>query len=67
MASDTQSISALDLMQSLGDAVEATEHIEGLLVPHDLHLWVTLTEQADRSTMVGLHMVHDEVVKRPTL
>ena len=63
MPADTQGISTLDLVESLRDPVEAPKHIEGLLVPHDLHLRVALTEQTDRSTMVGLHMVHDEVVE----
>ena len=47
MATDTQRIATLDLVEARRDAMEATEHIEGLLVPHDLHIGVALAQETD--------------------
>ena len=62
MATDTQRIAALDLVEARRDAMEATEHIEGLLIPHDLHIGVALTQEADRATVVRLHVVDDQII-----
>ena len=42
--------------------MEATEHIEGLLVPHDLHIGVALTQETDRAAVVRLHVVDDQII-----
>ena len=42
MLANAEGVAALHLVQPCRDAMEATEHIEGLLVPHDLHLGVAL-------------------------
>ena len=42
MLADAECVAALHLVQPCRDAVEAAEHIEGLLVPHDLHFGVAL-------------------------
>ena len=42
MLTYTQGVTALHLMKSRRDPVEATEHLEGLLIAYDLHIRVAL-------------------------
>ena len=43
-------------------AVETLHHLERLLVADYLHLRVVLADEGDGSAVVGLHVVHYEVV-----
>ena len=62
MATDAQRVTTLDLVEACRDAMEATEHIEGLLIPHDLHVGVALTQETDRATVVRLHVIDDQII-----
>ena len=62
MATDTQRVTTLDLVEACRDTMEATEHIEGLLVPHDLHIGVALAQETDRATVVRLHVIDDQII-----
>ena len=62
MLTYTQGVTTLYLMKSRRDPMEATEHLEGLLIAYDLHIRVALAQQAYRATVVGLHVIDDKVV-----
>ena len=62
MASEVDNVALFYLHQPLCDAVKGAYHLKCLFVAEDLHLRIELAEDADRSGMVGLHVVDDEVV-----
>ena len=45
--------------------IEASHHLERLLVADDLHLRVVLANEGDGTAVVGLHVVDNEVVDGP--
>ena len=67
MPAYAQRVPILDLVQPLGDPVEAAQHLEGLLIAYDLELGVALAQQPDGAAVVGLHVVDDEVVEGTVL
>ena len=52
----------LHLHQIVGDAVEALGHAECLLVAHNLDFGIVFAYQGDGPAVVGLHVVHHEIV-----
>ena len=57
-----QSLAILNLHNIFCYAIEAFEHAESLLVAHNLDVRIILLDECDRTAMVWLHMVDDEIV-----
>ena len=55
-------IAVLHLNLIPADAVEAFHHAEGFLVPDNLDLRIIFLDQCDRSAMVGLHVVDNQII-----
>ena len=57
-------IAVLDLFLLVFDPIEALHHAKGLLVANDRYAGIVLTEQGNRATVVGLHVVDYKIVDR---
>ena len=61
-SSEGEGVAILHFDFSSADVVESAEHSEGLLVAHHLDVGIVFAYQCDRPTVVGFHVVDDEVV-----
>ena len=45
-------------------AIKSLHHAESLFIANDLHVGIILAQQGNRTAVVGLHVVHHEVIDR---
>ena len=55
-------IAILHLYGTLCDAIESFHHLESLLVANYLYLWIVFLDEGNRTAVVGLHVVDNQVV-----
>ena len=57
-----QRVALFHLDVALFNAIESLHHAESLLVSDDFHVGIVFLQQGNRAAVVGLHVVHHEVV-----